>query len=192
MAFAVQFALAQATYEKSIEVQGGPALDKNTKYSVGASTTHGARIENFFIGIGAGFRYTNALYYSSYRSYYQWGSLQSESYESFDGKYLVPLYVRANYLFGNSSVKPMISFDLGTTIDVGKNQKYKNTEGLFYEPAVGLNISIDEKTSMFITIGLNYQKAHHTYYSISYYDGASTEEIKGMAGTLNIKIGLTF
>lgn len=47
MSFAVQFAWAQATYEKSIELQGGPALDQYTKYSVGASTTHGARIDNF-------------------------------------------------------------------------------------------------------------------------------------------------
>lgn len=192
MSFAVQFAWAQATYEKTIELQGGPALDQYTKYSVGASTTHGARIDNFFIGAGAGFRYTNALYYSSYRSYYQYGSLQSENYESFDGKYLVPLYVRASYRFRSSSVKPMISFDLGTAIDVGQNQEYKNTEGLFYEPAVGLNISIDEKTTMFISVGLNYQNAHHTFYSTSYYDGASTEEIKGMASTLNFKLGLTF
>lgn len=192
MSFAVQFTWAQVTYEKTIELQGGPALNSHTKYSVGASTTHGARIDNFFIGAGAGFRYTNALYYSSYRSYYQYGSLQSENYESFDGKYLVPLYVRASYRFGSSSVKPMISFDLGTAIDVGQNQEYKNTEGLFYEPAVGLNISIDEKTTMFISVGLNYQNAHHTFYSTSYYDGASTEEIKGMASTLNFKLGLTF
>ena len=188
----MQSAFGQATYEKSIELQGGPALNSHTKYSVGASTTHGARIDNFFIGAGAGFRYTNALYYSSYRSYYQYGSLQSESYESYDGKYLVPIYVRASYRFGSSSVKPMISFDLGTTIDVGQNQEYKNTEGLFYEPSVGLNISIDEKNTMFISVGLNYQSAHHTYYSSSYYSGASTEEIKGMASTLNFKLGLTF
>ena len=188
----MQSAFGQATYEKSIELQGGPALDSYTKYSVGASTTHGARIDNFFIGAGAGFRYTNALYYSSYRSYYQYGSLQSESYESYDGKYLIPIYVRASYRFGSSAVKPMISFDLGTTIDVGQNQEYKNTEGLFYEPAVGLNISIDEKTTMFISVGLNYQSSHHTYYSTSYYSGASTEEIKGMASTLNFKLGLTF
>ncbi len=183
MSFAVQFAWAQATYEKTIELQGGPALDQYTKYSVGASTTHGARIDNFFIGAGAGFRYTNALYYSSY------GLGTSDSY---DGKYLLPLYVRASYRFGSSSIKPMISFDLGTTIDVGQNQQYKNTEGLFYEPAVGLNISIDEKTTMFISVGLNYQNAHHTFYSTSYYDGASSEEIKGMASTLNFKLGLTF
>ncbi len=80
MSFAVQFAWAQATYEKTIELQGGPALDQYTKYSVGASTTHGARIDNFFIGAGAGFRYTNALYYSSY------GLGTSDSY---DGKYLL-------------------------------------------------------------------------------------------------------
>lgn len=181
MSFAVQFAWAQATYEKTIELQGGPALDHYTKYSVGASTTHGARIDNFFIGAGAGFRYTNALYYSSY------GLGTSDSY---DGKYLLPLYVRASYRFGSSSIKPMISFDLGTTIDVGQNQQYKNTEGLFYEPSVGLNIAIDEKTSMFITLGLNYQKCHHTHYSYGY--GASTEEVTGMAGTLNFRIGLTF
>lgn len=181
MAFAMQFAYGQATYEKTIELQGGPGIDKHTKFSVGASTTHGARIDNFFIGAGAGFRYTNALYYSSY------GLGTSDSY---DGKYLVPIYVRASCRFGSSSIKPMISFDLGTTFDVGQNQQYKNTEGLFYEPAVGMSIDIDEKTSMFITLGLNYQNAHHTFYS--YGSSASTEEIKGMAGTLNFKIGLTF
>ena len=181
MTLAMQFAYGQAIYEKTIELQGGPGIDKHTKFSVGASTTHGARIDNFFIGAGAGFRYTNALYYSSY------GLGTSNSY---DGKYLIPLYIRASYQFGNSSVKPMLSFDLGTTIDVGQNQQYKNTEGLFYEPAVGVSIAIDEKTSIFMTLGLNYQNAHHTFYS--YGSSTSTEEIKGMGGTLNFKFGLTF
>lgn len=142
--------------------------------SVGAYTTHGVRVNNFFIGVGAGFRYTGALCYSSY------GRGTSDSY---DGKYLIPIYARASCRFGSSSVKPMISFDLGTTFDVGQNQQYKNTEGLFYEPAVCMSIDVDEKTSLFITIGLNYQNAHHTFYSYSFY-GASTEEIC-LRGTLH-------
>lgn len=44
MSFAVQFTWAQVTYEKTIELQGGPALNSHTKYSVGASTSYGARI----------------------------------------------------------------------------------------------------------------------------------------------------
>ena len=192
MVCVLQSTFGQASYEKSIDLQGGPALDSHTKYSVGASTTHGARIENFFIGAGTGFRYTNALYYSSYESYYQFGTLQSKSHKSYDVKYLVPSYVRASYRFGSSSVRPMISFDLGTTIDVGQNQEHKNAEGLFYEPAVGSNISIDETTTMFISVGLNCQNTHHTFYSLSYYDVATTDEINGMASTLNFKLGLTF
>ena len=188
----VQVASGQAAYEKSIELAGGPALNSHTQYSVGANTTHGILSNNFFIGAGVGFRYTSALYYSSYRSYYQFGSLQTETYKSYDGKYLVPVYIRASYRFGRASVKPMLSFDVGATFDVGKNQKYKNTEGLFYEPADGVNISLDDNTSMFITVGLNYQNAHHTYYTMSYYDGTSTEEIKGRASTLHFRIGFTF
>ena len=189
MVCVLQSAFGQASYEKSIELQGGPAFDSHTKYSVGALTTHGARIENIFIGAGTGFRYTNALYYSSYESYYQFGTLQSKSHKSYDGEYLVPSYVRASYRFGSSSVRPMISFDLGTTIDVGQNQEHKNAEGLFY----GSSISIDETTTMFISVGLNCQNTHHTFYSLSYYyDVATTDEINGMASTLNFKLGLTF
>ena len=191
--FAIKTVNAQVRYEKSIELFGGPALNDYSKYTLGASTTHGARIGNvFFVGAGVGFRYTNALYYSSYRSYRQFGSVQSESYDSFDAKYLIPFYFRASFRFSSSSIMPILSFDIGTTIDVGQNQEYKNIEGLFYEPAIGFNIMVGENTSMLIAVGLNYQSAHYTYYSIDYYSGTSTEEKKGMASTLNIKIGLMF
>lgn len=86
-------AKAQNTgYEKSIEINGGPAMNDCTKYSLGISMVNGYRIiPNLYAGIGVGFRYTDALFMHTWRSYKQYGSLHFESRDSYSGDYLLPI-----------------------------------------------------------------------------------------------------
>ncbi len=71
------------SFNHSIEINGGVGLSKYTKYSIGAGYQSGIQIEKFYVGAGIGFRYADALYYSS--------TLIEDYFESRDGKYLIPL-----------------------------------------------------------------------------------------------------
>ena len=54
-------------YEKSIEANGGVALDKMSKFSFGVSMINGYRInEHFFVGALVGYEYFDALYMWTY------------------------------------------------------------------------------------------------------------------------------
>lgn len=175
-------------YEKSIEINGGTGLDKFSKYSFGIEMINGYRFNNYFsIGFGAGFRYTKALYYSTYEHL----SYQSSSYKSFDGKYLIPLHARVKANLSSAKVSPFLMLDGGYTIDVGQN-KNKNTEGIFIEPAFGVDIKLDEKNSMYLGVGVNFQNAHYEFFSIGGYSGSYVSVENGMASTLNFRIGFVF
>lgn len=185
-------AIAQSTgYEKSIEINGGPAMNDNTKYSLGISMVNGYRImPNLYAGVGVGFRYTDALFMHTWRSYMQYGSLHFESSDSYAGDYLLPIFARIQYNFTTTKVKPMILCDAGYTINVGSNEG--NPVGFYWEPAFGVDISLEGNTSLYFQIGINMQSTHYDRYEYSYYDGASTEEIKATASTLCFKIGMRF
>ena len=175
-------------YEKAIEINGGIGLNEFSKYSFGIEMINGYRFNDYFsVGFGVGFRYTNALYMSTHRySNYQWYSS-----DSFDGKYLIPLNIRAKANLSSAKVSPFLMVDGGFTIDVGQN-KNKNTEGLFFEPAFGVDIKLDDKNTMYFGVGVNFQNAHYKYFSIGGYSGSDISEINGMASTLNFRIGFKF
>lgn len=175
-------------YEKAIEINGGIGLNKFSKYSLGIEMINGFRFNDYFsLGFGAGFRYTNALYYHSYQSSYH----QSNTYDSYDGKYLIPLHARVKANLSSAKVSPFLMVDGGYTIDVGKNPN-KNTEGLFFEPAFGVDIKLDDVNSIYIGVGVNLQNAHYQYFSIGGYSGSYDSVEKGMASTLNFRIGFAF
>ncbi len=185
-------AKAQNTgYEKSIEINGGPAMNDCTKYSLGISMVNGYRIiPNLYAGIGVGFRYTDALFMHTWRSYMQYGSLHFESRDSYSGDYLLPIFARIQYNFTTTKFKPMLLCDAGYTINVGSVEG--NAVGFYWEPAFGVDISLEEKTSLYFQIGINMQSMHYDRYEFDYYDGANTEEIKTTASTLCFKIGMRF
>ena len=185
-------AKAQNTgYEKSIEINGGPAMNKCTKYSLGISMVNGYRIiPNLYAGIGVGFKYTDALFMHTWRSYMQYGSLHFESSDSYSGDYLLPIFARIQYNFTTTKVKPMLLCDAGYTINVGSVEG--NAVGFYWEPAFGVDISLEENTSLYFQVGINLQKLHYDRYEYSYYDGASSEEVNTTASTLCFKIGMRF
>lgn len=168
-------------FQKSIELYAGPGLDKFTTYSFGASFNGGFQFGDiFYAGMGAGFRQTRVLYYQSYEYHKVLGVGYSDSYDSYDSKYLIPIYLRAKYYLSQTHVKPSLSFDLGYTLDVGQN-KNKNTEGLFFEPALGFSFPLGESSIKF-AIGYNIQNAHYEFYDLS---DSSRETIFGRAGTIS-------
>ena len=173
----VAFALSANAqkFQQHLEAYGGPALDKLSKYSVGAQYGMGCSFTNrFFIGAGAGFRFTQALYYES-----PYG-------DSWDGKSLIPIFGRARVNLLPGSVSPFLSLDLGTTIDVGQNEN-KNTEGLFYAPSVGISISTGESAALNLSVGINVQHAHHQ----NFYEYPDVEE-QGSTVTYIATIGMSF
>lgn len=177
----VVFASAQSKgYEKSIEFGGGIGLDKLSKYSIGISMVNGYRFNNYlYVGVGTGFKYTDALYYSS--------SSLRDYYESFDGKYLIPLYARIKANLTKTKVSPFLVVDAGYTFDVGQNEN-KNIEGLMIEPAFGIDFKLnEEKISLYFLLGVNIQKTRFTHFR-----KISDEENNEFASALSLKLGIKF
>ena len=162
--------------EQSLEAYGGISIDNYSKYSFGTSYEIGGTWSNrFHLGGGAGFRYTEALYYTS--------SLTHD--KSYDGKYLIPIFARVSANLTKEGVKPFIRCDLGYTFDIGQN-KNKNAEGLFFHPAVGLDISTSGKSSLYFAVGLNVQHTHYEHFGIPY------ETVVGYTSNLLLSIGMKF
>ena len=186
--FCINSFIYASGYEKSIEINCGVGLNKFSKYSLGVEMINGFRFNDYFaVGVGVGFRYTNALYYHSYQS----SNHQSTTYDSYDGKYLIPLHARVKANLSSAKVSPFLMLDGGYTFDVGKNPN-KNTEGLFFEPAIGVDIKLDDVNSIYFGVGVNLQNSHYQYFSIGGYSGSYDSVEKGLASTLNFRIGFSF
>lgn len=107
-------------YEKSIEVFGGPGLNKLTKYQIGISMINGYRINDYFYaGVGTGFRYQESRYNLSY------GPGDTYDDDSRTTRYIIPLYARIKANLTKTSVSPFFIADIGGNIDVGMVE-YKN------------------------------------------------------------------
>lgn len=107
---------------RSIEAYGGASIDDYSTYSFGTSfSLEVALSSKFYLGGGVGFRYCEALYFTSALTI-------SESY---DGKYLIPLFGRVIVNLTDEGDRPFLRCDMGCTFDVGTNPN-KNTEGLFF------------------------------------------------------------
>ena len=183
MLFSALFANAQSGYEKSIELGGAVAIDNFTKYSFEIDMINGYRFNDLFsIGIGIGFRYTEALYYESHTLGYY--------YKSYDGKYLIPCYSRIKASLSNAKVSPFFLINIGGTLDVGKNP-YKNTHGLMVEPAFGVDFRQDNNTGYYFLVGFNLQNSEHEYFG-SASSSYKRERITGMAQSLSLRIGFIF
>lgn len=167
-------------YEKSVEIFGGPGLNQSSEYQLGISMINGYRLNNnFYIGVGTGFRLQEALYYKSY-------TLSSDGYSSRTPRYIVPLYARFKANLTNTSVSPYLSADFGGNFDVGQ-VKIKNIEGFFFEPQFGVDIDLEEPMSLYLAIGVNVANTHYDVYrKIDYYT------CKTKATTLAFHLGFKF
>lgn len=187
IAFVLSFNLhAQSKgYEKSIEVFGGPGLNKLTKYQIGISMINGYRINDYFYaGVGAGFRFQESRYMYSY------GPGDKFDHDSREPRYIIPLYARVKANLTKTSVSPFFIADIGGNIDVGMVE-YKTIQGFFFEPQFGVDIDLTDPISLYLALGANIAKAK--YYSFDFYDTNSIQgEYKGLASTLVFHIGIKF
>lgn len=187
IAFVLSFNLhAQSKgYEKSIEVFGGPGLNKLTKYQIGISMINGYRINDYFYaGVGAGFRFQESRYMYSY------GPGDKFGHDSREPRYIIPLYARVKANLTKTSVSPFFIADIGGNIDVGMVE-YKTIQGFFFEPQFGVDIDLTDPISLYLALGANIAKAK--YYSFDFYDTNSIQgEYKGLASTLVFHIGIKF
>lgn len=146
-----------AGYEKSVEIFGGPGFNSSSKYQLGISMVNGYRMnEHLYLGAGVGFRLQEALYYKTYL-------FDSKGTDSRISRYIIPLYARVKANLTKSSVSPYLCADLGGNIDVGQVKK-KNVQGFFFEPQFGVDIDLDELTSLYLAIGVNVAKTKYDVY----------------------------
>ena len=172
-------------YEKSIEVFGGPGLNKLTKYQIGISMVNGYRINDYFYaGVGAGFRFQESRYM------YSFGPGDKFDYDSREPRYIIPLYARVKANLTKTSISPFFIADIGGNIDVGMVE-YKTIQGFFFEPQFGVDIDLTDPISLYLAIGANIAKAK--YYSFDFYDTNSIQdEYRGLASSLVFHVGIKF
>lgn len=85
----------------------------------------------------------------------------------------------------DEGIKPFLRCDIGYTFDVGQNNN-KNTEGIFFHPALGLDISTSNKSSLYFAVGLNVQHTHYEHYGVPH------ESVVGYTSNLILSIGMNF
>jgi hypothetical protein len=169
-------------YEKTIEIGGNFGLDNMTNYSLNISMINGYRFnDNLFMGIGAGYRYTDALYYKSY--------IAGVKDECNDSRDLIPVFFRIKANLTKGKVSPFFVGDVGYSIDLGGNSN-RTVEGFMCDPAFGIDFKLnDKKTALYFMTGVNIQKSK--YYFIG---GQSTtqEEIKSNGYAVEFRLGIRF
>lgn len=176
---AISFAQSKG-YEKSIEANGGVALDKVSRFSFGVSMINGYRInEHFFIGALVGYEYFDALY--MYTSTYGW---------SYDPKNLLKIGARLKANLSKSKVSPFLSFDLGGGIQVARTEYYPAT-GLYLEPAFGVDFKLQEKQSVYVMLCYHAQNNRSGYFNFEY-SSPGLSESKSMAELFDIRVGFEF
>lgn len=170
---------AQVSYSKSIEAGGASGIDKFTGYSFGADIVNGANFKDrFLLGIGVGFRYTNALQF------------EVNDFEQMGNEYLVPLYLRLKTNLTKKDLSPFVMLNIGNTFDVGKHQR-KNIHGLMIEPAIGVDYNISESIGLYLLVGFHIQNAE--YESTQIYEFATfSDVVKGNAYSVDFRVGMKF
>lgn len=180
---AISFAQSKG-YEKSIEANGGVALDKTSKFSFGVSMINGYRFnEHFFVGALVGYEYFEALYLHTYQ-------YKSDSYWSYTPKNLLKIGARVKANLSKGKVSPFLSFDLGGGIQVARTDYYPAT-GLYIEPAFGVDFKLQEKQSVYVMLGYHAQNNRSGYFNLTPSD-TSQSESQSMAALFDIRVGFKF
>ncbi len=175
-------------FATSIEANGSVGLDDYTKYSFGVNFVGGYQIgKTFFIGAGVGYSYFEGLYYSSTEDGY-FDTL--EFYDSYDARSNVQVFARAKFNLTKSKVSPFLLVDIGGTFGLTSNE-IKMANGLMYEPAIGLDIDINDKQAIYVMIG--YKGSQYQYKDFDLRYGNTGEELcKETAGAFCLHFGFKF
>lgn len=181
---------AQTTgYEKSIEVGGSVGIDKYSKYGFGIAMINGYRVnDTFYIGVGAGYKYSENIYMTSTNFI---GDKYIGFTESFNSQSLVQVYARAKANLSKSDIAPFFQLDLGGSADLRGNET-ASSSGLIVEPAFGVNFKgKDPNSSIYVSVGYNLQGMKYTVWDLDP-DNIGDTETKVSAGQLSFKVGFVF
>ncbi|MBO4575028.1 MAG: outer membrane beta-barrel protein [Bacteroidales bacterium] len=176
------FASYSQNYASSVELSIGPGIDDFYDITVGVDMNYGVGVTNYlYLGTGVGVKYFKTKYHNS--TIFE-ESTSSETYKNI----LIPIYARIKLKLPQTNVSPFLLFDIGYTFDIWNNNI---TDGVFYEPAAGVDIKLKEKLSLRIAAGLNMQKASYTEEAMF---GSMPHVVlkDGYAKTVNIKCGVVF
>lgn len=188
--FSVSTMAQNRGYEKSIEVMGAVGLDARSDYAFGVSMVNGYRFNNYlYLGVGVGYEYLNGLYYHSY----QYGGKYSvsSSYDSKSTQNIIQLYARVKANFTNAKISPFASFDIGNSFNLNSTKEIKMAHGLFFEPAIGCDFRLNDKQTLYVSLGYKYQQYEYEFINTSY--GSAGHELeKKPAGSFNVHVGLKF
>lgn len=175
-------------FEMSIEANGGPGLDKCTKYSFGLNFNAGYRFNPYFyVGAGLGYSYIDGLYYRRHE-YISYG--KSLNYDSFNVNHNAQLFARLKANFTKTKVSPFISLDLGGTFAM-TSRDIRQAEGFMYEPAFGLDFELPENQSLYMMLGYKGQTYTYRYFNMTL-GNTYDEDIKYPSGLFNIHLGFKF
>lgn len=171
-------------YEKSIEANGGVALDKMSKFSFGVSMINGYRInEHFFVGALVGYEYFDALHMWTYGG-------RLDSHKSYTPKNLLKIGARVKANLSKGKISPFLSFDLGGGIQVARTDYYPAT-GLYLEPAFGVDFKLQEKQAVYVMLGYHAQNNRYGLFDLDGSDAGSSVS-KVMAALFDIRVGFKF
>lgn len=176
-------------YEKSIEINAGFPLDEYQKKTFGIGMVNGYRLnDNFSLGLGIGYEYIEGLYYHSYE--YKGGIIGSKNYDSYDIRNNIQIYGRIKTNLTSTKVSPFLSCDFGYTIGLSDND-IKMANGLFFEPAFGMDFVLNDDQTIYFTVGYNGQNYDYEFFNLTL--GSSGSEILNKrAGKLSVKFGFKF
>lgn len=146
---------AQKGYEKSIEVGTNIGVGEYSNTSFGANMINGYRFnEYFYLGLGVGFGYSNALNGVDIDKYGYTTEYRTDAY-------LIPIYASIKANFTKSNISPFFRFNIGYTFDA--NQYIKDAPGLMIEPSIGVDFKINDKNTIYTALGFNLQHSEYSY-----------------------------
>ena len=141
-------------YEKSIGVYSNIGVGKYSNTAFGINMINGYRFNDYFYaGIGIGVSYHSGI--SSV--FINKRTFQNDIFRK--DSYPVPIYAHLRTDLSKSGVRPFLTFNAGYTIDLNRH-----APGLMLEPAFGVEIPINVKQSILLSVGFNLQR-HKYYYS---------------------------
>lgn len=182
-------------YQKSIELNGAVALDKNSKYSFGAAMVNGYRFNNYFYLAGvAGYKSMESLYMTS--SDYI-GSTYKGYDRSYDSRNLIQLSIRAKANLSKSNISPFLQIDLGYSFDLNSNKEAGMANGFLVEPGIGVDFQLlNSKNAIYFLISYNIHQATYREFDLNpdHLTSATTGGVmnKTAIGQLEFTLGFKF
>lgn len=178
-------AQAQPTYKKSVEMFANIGVGEYPNSMFGAAFINGFQLgEKAFVGLGVGVGYMSEVSYVEIVGNYE-RIRRSDAYP-------VPVFLVGKYALSTNKIAPYVAARVGYTLDI--NEYIQHAPGLMFEPAVGVNIDINETQSVYAQLGLNFQKGTYNYQK-DVYDVLGDWEIaikEDMFKAISFRVGFFF